>query len=131
MKHSEIKMRFGKHKGKMAKDVPLSYIEWCVLNNVVNGKLLRYFKSQIKYPLNNYTVTVENSVNEMDGKHYNIMAWDNDHAINIMRRKVKATQSYHGTSIGAELVKDNSSDYKKIKNDRDLDNYWAIQNGYI
>ena len=98
--NKRLKMRFGKYRGDYASDVPDYYANWCIKNNVVKGKLLEYFKTKLNYPKDRYKVSVEDSVNDMDGDHI-VLAYSVDHAIRIMRRKVIATQSYHGTSIGA------------------------------
>lgn len=96
---SEIKLKFGKHKGRMLKDVPNAYLEWCVINSVLKGKAMFYAKNKIDYPKDKYEVTVEDAV-VGDGK-YIVEAYDANHAITVCKRQnhIQITQSFCGTSF--------------------------------
>ena len=97
--NSEIKLKFGKYKGRMLKDVPNEYLEWCVINSVLKGKAMFYAKNKINYPKDKYEVTVEDAV-VGDGK-YIVEAYNANHAINVCKRQnnIQITQSFCGTSF--------------------------------
>lgn len=98
--NKRLKMRFGKYKGYYASDVPDDYANWCIKNNIVKSKLLEYFKTRLNYPKDRYKISVKDSVNNMDNDHI-VLAYSVNHAIRVIKRKAKTTQSYHGTLIGA------------------------------
>lgn len=97
----EIKLRFGKHKGKMLKDVPDDYLAWAISANALNGRALLYAKIKTNYPKEKWKVTVEDSVGG-DGEYF-VDAYSFDGAIYQCRRqnKIQCTQSFHGTSFSA------------------------------
>ena len=54
-----IILPFGKHKGEMMKDLPESYLKWCVDNNVLKGK-------KREYALNKLGITSPLKLKELD-----------------------------------------------------------------
>jgi hypothetical protein len=44
---SEIKLHFGKHKGKNITEVPASYLVWCLENNVFTGPMTERIKGYL------------------------------------------------------------------------------------
>ena len=99
MKLETIRIRFGKYKGTMIKDIPDDYLEWAISANALRGRALLYAKIRT-----NQRVVVENSVNA-DGE-YIVDAYTSKHAISKCKRqyKVQGTQSYHGTSFSASKI---------------------------
>lgn len=101
MPFDNIKLKFGKHKGKPIKDVPLEYLKWCVANEVLKGRAMFSAKIITNHPLDQYEVTVEDSVNA-DGT-YKVMAHNKTHAISVCKwkHKIQVTQSFCGTTFSA------------------------------
>ena len=96
--NSDIKLKFGKHKGAKLKDAPENYLKWCIDNEILKGKALFYAKQKLNYPKDKYEVTVEDSVNA-DGV-YVVEAHNKNNAMHICQRdnKIQNTQSFCGTS---------------------------------
>ena len=96
--NENIKLKFGKHKGTMLKDVPENYLKWCVDNDTLKGRAMFYAKQKLNYPKDKYQVTVEDSVNA-DGV-YIVEAYNDTNAIHICQRdnRIQNTQSFCGTS---------------------------------
>lgn len=92
-----IKLKFGRYKGVMLKDLPENYLRWCVDNGVFKGKTMFYAKQKLNYPKDKYQVTVQDSVNT-DGV-YIVEAYNETNAMHICQRdnKIQNTQSFHGT----------------------------------
>lgn len=94
---SEIKLRFGKYKGRKIKDVPIDYLKWCVDKDVLRGKALFYAKIKTGHPKDKYKVTVKDSIGG-DGE-YIVEAYNDNHAMSVCKRQnnIQCTQSFHGT----------------------------------
>ena len=103
--NSEIKLRFGKYKGMMIKNVPDSYLKWCIDKKVLVGKALLYAKQKLNYPKDKYKVEVENAV--MGDGTYFIDAHSKDDAIVKVKikYKIQITQSFYGTSFNVIKLK--------------------------
>lgn len=97
----DIKLRFGKYKGKMLKDVPNDYLRWAISANALKGRALLYAKIKTGYPKDKWKVTVEDSIGG-DGEYF-VDAYSFDDAIRQCQRqyRIQSTQSYHGTSFSA------------------------------
>jgi hypothetical protein len=97
--NSDIKLKFGKYKGTMLKDVPDNYLKWCIDKEILKGKAMLYAKQKLNYPKDKYEVTVEDAV-VGDGK-YIVEAYNTNHAINVCKRqnRIQITQSFCGTSF--------------------------------
>lgn len=76
---SNIKLKFGRYKGKAIKDVPTEYLKWCIRMNVLRGRALRYAKYKTNYPTDTYKITT-------DGSAYCVQAYD----------KHDASRQYYG-----------------------------------
>ena len=96
--NENIKLKFGKYKGTMLKDVPDNYLRWCVDNQILKGRAMFYAKQKLNYPKDKYQVTVEDSVNA-DGV-YIVEAYNDTNAMHICQRdnRIQNTQSFCGTS---------------------------------
>jgi len=46
--NNEIKLKFGKYKGTMLKNIPDNYLKWCVDRNILRGKAMFYAKKRLK-----------------------------------------------------------------------------------
>jgi hypothetical protein len=94
----EIKIKFGKYKGSLLKNIPNDYLKWCIENEALKGRAMFYAKQKLNYPKEKYEVTVEDSVNG-DGV-YIVEAYNTTHAMHVCQRenKIQNTQSFHGTS---------------------------------
>ncbi len=99
--NSDIKLKFGKHKGTMLKDVPDNYLKWCVDKEVLKGRAMLYAKQKLKYPKDRYKVEVEDAVIG-DGTYY-VEAYNRDDAIRQAKKEnhIQITQSFCGTSFCA------------------------------
>lgn len=99
--NSDIKLKFGKYKGCMLKDVPDNYLKWCIEKEVLRGKALLYAKQKTNYPKCKWEVTVEDSVGS-DGK-YIVEAYNWKHATSVCQKQygIQNTQSFCGTSYSA------------------------------
>ena len=104
MEIKEKKLQFGKYKSVQLKYVPDSYLYWGINNNVFKGKILRYAKTRLNYPKDNYKVTVTDSI-DSDGDYF-VEAYDHDQAKNICISKynIQSTQSFHGTKFLIEKL---------------------------
>jgi uncharacterized protein (DUF3820 family) len=96
---SDIKLKFGKHKGAMLKDVPENYLKWCVDKEVLKGRAMLYAKQKLNYPKDKYKVEVEGAV-VGDGIYY-VDAYNRDDAIRQVKKEsqIQITQSFCGTSF--------------------------------
>jgi uncharacterized protein (DUF3820 family) len=99
--NSDIKLKFGKHKGTMLKDVPSSYLKWCVDEKVIKGRAMLYAKQKLNYPKDKYKVEVEDAVIG-DGIYY-VEAYNRYDAIRQVKKEnhIQITQSFYGTSFCA------------------------------
>lgn len=96
--NAEIKLKFGKHKGAMLKDVPEEYLKWAVDGKILKGRAMLYAKQKLNYPKDKFRVTVEDSVSG-DGI-YIVEAYNKNQAIKVAQKenKIQNTQSFCGTS---------------------------------
>lgn len=99
--NSNIRIKFGKHKGTMLKDVPLPYLRWCLNNNTLKGRALSYAKFRLNLPKDTYQVKVEDSIGS-DGT-YTVKAYSKYEAIRLCQKKyrIQSTQSFCGTTFYA------------------------------
>jgi len=95
--NSDIKLKFGKHKGTMLKDVPDNYLKWCVDKEVLKGKAMIYAKQKLNYPKDKYKVEVEDAV--IGGGTYYVEAYNSNDAIRQAKKEnhIQITQSFCGT----------------------------------
>lgn len=99
--NSDIKLKFGKHKGIMLKNVPENYLEWCLDKNMLKGRAMLYAKQKLNYPKDKYKVEVEGAV-VGDGTYY-VDAYNKNDAIKQVKKEnhIQITQSFSGTSFCA------------------------------
>lgn len=102
--NSDIKLRFGIHKGKMLKNVPKDYLRWCVNKDVLRGRAMAYAKKRLNYPKDRYRVVVEDAV-VGDGTYF-VSAYTRCDVISTVRKEnhIQITQSFCGTSFSATKV---------------------------
>lgn len=99
--NSDIKLKFGKHKGIMLKNVPDNYLKWCIDKNILKGRGMLYAKQKLKYPKDKYRVEVKDAV-VGDGTYYVDAYNKNDAIFNCKKEnKIKVSQSFSGTSFCA------------------------------
>lgn len=98
-KNGDIKLRFGKYKGKTLKEVPEDYLEWCINNKVLRGRAMDYALEKLGIVVE-YIIEVEGSTNDKDGIYtVKINSFRDTRAIQECKRefKIAITQSFHGT----------------------------------
>ena len=100
-----IKLRFGKYKNCILKDIPDSYLKWALDNNIFKGKILLYIKTRLKAPKDTFQVTVEDSVTG-DGT-YTVKAYNSNQAIKVAKKEnhIQNTQSFCGTIYSVKKLK--------------------------
>jgi hypothetical protein len=102
---SDIKIKFGKYKGRFLKDVPEDYLRWAIENKALRGKTKLLAKKKINYPKRTYQVTVEDAV--VGNGNYTVEAYNENQAIGVVKKKygVQNSQSFHGTSYTVLEIK--------------------------
>ncbi len=97
--NSIIKLKFGRYKNNMLKDVPKEYLRWCLDNKLLKGRAMLYAKQKLSYPKDRYKIEVEGAV--IGNGTYYVEAYNKETAITQLRKEVniKSTQSFCGTSF--------------------------------
>lgn len=97
-----IKIKFGKHKNKMVKDIPDDYLQFLLSKDILTGKLLFHCQIRFGLPMKTFIVTVTDAV--VGNGTYAIQAYNKKHAITVCRRQynIQNTQSEHGTTYDVQ-----------------------------
>jgi len=105
MSLENIKIKFGKYKGFMLKDLPDDYLDFLLKKGILRGKIKFYTQIRLNSRKEKYKVTVTDSVN--NDEEYEIEAYNSTHAINEVVRvnKIQCTQSFHGTIFRTQIIK--------------------------
>lgn len=92
-----IKIRFGKYKGKQLSEIPNEYLKFLYDKGILKGKIKFYIQQKLNLPKSEFKVKVTDSLGQ-DGI-YKILAWNEKHAISETKRQfgIQITQSFHGT----------------------------------
>lgn len=96
---SNIKLKFGKYKGTMLKNVPDDYLKWCIDKEILKGKAMLYAKQKVNYPKNRYKVIVEDAI--IGNGTYYLEAYNKNTAIYQVKKEntIQITQNICGTSF--------------------------------
>ena len=90
-----MKLNFGKYKGTLIKDVPETYLKWCIDNKAIKGKSLVCAKQKLEFPKDKFEVVVKDAIIG-DGIYF-VFAYSIDDAIKQVRKEnhIKITHFFN------------------------------------